>query len=66
MKNYSMLKRIGGTTYQVKVHVNDTGQESMQDKILRMIRNDMDMGKWDCTNDEIFGIINLPQMSRPA
>ena len=30
-------RRIGGTTYKVKVVFNDTGHETMEDKILRII-----------------------------
>ncbi len=66
MKNYEMTRRIGSTNYRVKVHFSDTGQEGMSDKILRMIRNDPEMGKWDSTNGEICGMIEMPQMSRPA
>ena len=66
MKSYNMIRRIGSTTYQVRVHFNDTGQESMPDKILRMIRNDPDAEKWDSTNGENCGMMSLPQMSRPA
>ena len=66
MKNYVMTKRIGSTNYQVTVHFNDTGQENMTEKILRMIRNDPEAGKWDSPNGEICGMMELPQMSRPA
>ena len=38
--NFSyMIRRIGGTTYKVKVVFSDTEKETMEDKILRMIRN---------------------------
>ena len=66
MKDYSMIRRIGSTTYQVKVHFNDTGQENMTEKILRMVRNDPETEKWDSTNGENCGMMSLPQMSRPA
>ena len=66
MKNYVMTRRIGSTNYRVTVHFNDTGQENMTDKILRMIRNDPETGKWDSTNGETCGMMELPQMSRPA
>ena len=37
--NFSyMTRRIGGTTYKVKVVFSDTEKETMEDKILRMIR----------------------------
>ena len=41
--NFSyMTRRIGGTTYKVKVVFSDTEKETMEDKILRMIRNEAD------------------------
>ena len=33
-------QRIGGTTYKVKVVFNEGATETMEDKILRMIRNE--------------------------
>ena len=39
--NYSyMTRRIGGTTYRVKVVFNDSEGETLEDKILRIIRNE--------------------------
>lgn len=39
--NFSyMTRRIGDTTYKVKVVFSDTEKETMEDKILRMIRNE--------------------------
>lgn len=35
-----MLKRIGSTTYEVSVHFSKTSKENMNDKILRLIRNE--------------------------
>ena len=35
-----MRKRIGSTTYQVTVHFSQTGGETMNDIILRLIRNE--------------------------
>ncbi len=56
--NFSyMTRRIGGTTYKVKVVFSDTGQETLEDKILRIIRNE------GITNTGTCGIINTPQMS---
>ena len=34
-----MIRRIGGTTYKVRVAFSESGKETMEDKILRMIRN---------------------------
>ena len=37
-EQYDLIKRIGKTTYQVKAHFNKTGNETMIDKIIRMLR----------------------------
>ncbi len=59
--NFSyMTRRIGATTYKVKVVFQDTGTETMEDKILRIIRNSAD------TSGEKCDIINAPQMSRQS
>lgn len=51
--NYSyMTRRIGGTTYKVKVVFNDSEGETLEDKILRIIRNET------VTSDGTCGIIN--------
>ena len=53
-----MYRRIGSTTYKVRIHFSDVAQESMEDKIIRLIGNDaMDMAP-EC------GIMEVPQMSR--
>lgn len=46
--------KIGSTIYQIGVHYNDTNKESLDDKIFRMMKNDLQSG----TN---FGIIKAPQ-----
>ena len=52
-KNFAYTThRIGGTTYKVKVVFNEDGTETMEDKILRMIRNEVH------TNCENYDIIN--------
>ena len=55
-----IIHRIGGTTYKVKVVFNENGGETMEDKILRIVRNDM------VTNDGTYGIMETPQMSRQS
>lgn len=55
-----MTRRIGSTTYRVKVFFKEDGEETMEDKILRMIRNEALESGQDC------GIMESPQMSRPA
>ena len=46
-----IIRRIGGTTYKVKVVFNESGGETIEDKILRIVRNDM------VTNDGTYGIM---------
>ena len=59
--NYSYMTRlIGGTTYKVKVVFNDSEGETLEDKILRIIRNET------VTSDGTCGIIESPQMSRQS
>jgi len=35
------IKRIGNTTYRVSVHFSKTSKETITDKILRLIKNDV-------------------------
>ena len=59
--NFSyMTRRIGGTIYKVKVVFNESGTETMEDKILRIIRNEVVTTAGTCD------IINAPQMSRQS
>ena len=59
--NFSyVIRRIGGTTYKVKVVFSDTEKETMEDKILRIVRNEA------VTNAGTCGIIDSPQMSRQS
>ena len=51
---------IGGTIYKVKVVFNESGTETMEDKILRIIRNEVVTAAGTCD------IINAPQMSRQS
>lgn len=58
--NYTtMIRRIGSTTYKVKVYFKEDG-ETIEDKILRIVRNEI------LENGEKCGTISVPQMSRPA
>ena len=52
--------RIGGTTYKVKVVWGESGTETMEDKILRIVRNEL------LENAEKCGTISVPQMSRQS
>ena len=55
-----IIRRIGGTTYKVRVVFNESGGETMEEKILRMIRKER------VTNDGTCGIMEAPQMSRQS
>ena len=60
-KNFAYTThRIGSTTYKVKVVFNDSSTETMEDKILRIIRDEVH------TNFEKYDIIKAPQMSRQS
>ena len=59
--NYTYVtRRIGATTYKIKVVFNDTGTETMEDKILRIIRNEL------LEKCEKSVIMETPQMSRQS
>ncbi len=36
-----LVKKIGKTTYRVKVHFSETSKQTMSDKIKRMLRNEI-------------------------
>lgn len=59
-KEIIMTRRIGTTTYRVKIHFTDIGKENMEDKILRLISNH------PLASDSSCDIIDIPQMSRSA
>ena len=55
-----ITRRIGSTTYKLKIYFNENAKETMEDKILRMIQNEV------LKKDSPCGIMESPQMSRPA
>ena len=59
-KPHYIYRRIGGTSYKVRVVFSGEAQETMEDKILRIIRNSSD------ANGEICDIISPSQMSRQS
>ena len=60
-KNFAYTThRIGSTTYKVKVVFNDSSTETMEDKILRIVRNEA------LDNDGKCDIMGVPQMSRQS
>jgi len=42
---YRFTRRHGSTTFHVTVHSSKAGKETASDKIARLIRNDVTMGK---------------------
>ena len=54
-----LYRRIGSTTYKVRVHFSDTAQETMNDKILHLIRRGAVTNGADC------GTMGIPQTSQP-
>ena len=59
--NFSyMTRRIGSTIYKVRVVFNESGTETMEDKILRIIRNEVVTTAGTCDK------IDAPQMSRQS
>ena len=44
-KAINMTKRIGSTTYKVAVHFSATSRETIDEKILRLIKNDAELRK---------------------
>lgn len=55
-----MSRRIGATTYKVKVYFNNDSTETMEDKIFRVILNHPLASGKNCD------IMNVSQMSRTA
>ena len=59
--NFSyMTRRIGSTIYKVRVVFNESGTETMEDKVLRIIRNEVVTTAGTCD------IIDAPQMSQQS
>ena len=60
-RNFSYMTRsIDGNTYKEKVVFSDTEHETMEDKILRIVRNEA------LDNDGKCDIMGVPQMSRQS
>jgi hypothetical protein len=53
----NMRKRIGSTVYEVRLHFNQDAKETMEDKLLRLVRNDLNKPRMDVN-------MALPQTSR--
>ena len=60
LKENVITRRIGSTTYKVRVEFCENATETMEEKILRMVKNE------SLTDGEKCGIIESPQMSRQS
>ena len=58
-KTATIYRRIGSTTYKVRVHFSETGEETINDKILHLIQREA------VTNGVGCGIMNISQTSQP-
>jgi len=56
-----IYKKIGNTTYKVSVHFNDGSKENIEDKILRLAKNDAEN---ILQSARICDIMELPQTGR--
>lgn len=54
-----MYRRIGSTTYKVRVHFDADAQDTLHDKILHLIQNEA------VTSGAGRGTMNVPQTSQP-
>jgi len=55
-----LIRRIGSTTYKVRAFFKEDGTDTMEDKILQMIRREGLASPPDC------GMMNVPQMNRQS
>lgn len=58
MKEIKIKRRIGSTTYTVSVRFKPEATETVEDKMMRLIRNEV------LENTSEYGKMVLPQMSR--
>ena len=40
---YVLHRRIGSTTYRVRLHFNPESRETLDDKVLRLLKNDLNL-----------------------
>ena len=40
---YVLKRRIGSTTYRVRLHFNPESRETLDDKVLRLLKNDLNL-----------------------
>ena len=56
----TMIRRIGSTVFKVNIFTKEDGSETMEDKIIRLIRREGLASPPDC------GMMNMPQMNRQS
>ncbi len=56
----TLTRRIGNTVFKVNIFTKENGADTMEDKILRLIRNEGLASPTDC------GMMNVPQMNRQS
>jgi len=54
---YVLHRRIGSTTYRARIYFNPEAKETLEDKILRLLKNDLNFSSKNAT-------IGLPQTGR--
>ena len=56
----TMTRRIGSTVFKVNIFTKEDGADTMEDKILQLIRREGLAAPTDC------GMIDVPQMNRQS
>ena len=56
----TMTRRIGSTTYRVRAFFKENGDETMEDKIMRLIQREGLASPTNC------GMMDVPQMDRQS
>ena len=54
-----LTQRIGNTTYRVKIVANESGTQTLEDVLLRLVRDEA------LANDNECGILSVSQRDRP-
>ena len=56
----TVTRRIGSTVFKVNIFTKEDGSETMEDKILRLIRRE------GLASPPEYGMMNVPQMNRQS
>ena len=54
-----MYRRIGSTTYKVRIHFSETAEDTLHDKILHLVQNEAAAKTAAC------GTMGVPQTGQP-